>query len=281
MLAGVAFALRPRAARAANIGQLQQQISARQGQISGLSGAVVAASKRLGQLDSSIASLQSRISRIQADLAAKLAELNKLKYELAAARTRLAQLEAFEAHGEAVLANQLVNTYESDRPDLVSIVLESTGFQDMLERLSFAQRIQHQDVRIIKQVKTARREVAAQAVRLGALEVRQQALTAAVLSERNSLTAARLTLLRQRIAVARVRGVKAGQLATVRGPGEFASARAFAGARRCRGARRGGGSDFFGLHRDIDRLVRRAVGVEQRVRVPAAEGFRRRTRELV
>jgi murein DD-endopeptidase MepM/ murein hydrolase activator NlpD len=98
----------------------------------------------------------------------------------------------------------------------VSIVLESTGFQDLLERLSFAQRIQKQDVQIITEVRRARREVAAQAVRLGALEVRQQALTAAVLSERNRLTSARLSLLQQRVVVARLRGVKAGQLANVR-----------------------------------------------------------------
>jgi peptidoglycan hydrolase CwlO-like protein len=215
-VAVVAFVVPSPTVRAATIGELQQQISARQGRISGLTSAVISASKRLGQLDTNISSLQTEITRIQADLSAKLAELNRLKYELAAARTRLAQLEAFEAHGEAVLAKQLVNTYESDRPDLVTIVLESTGFQDLLERLSFAQRIQKQDVQVITEVKRARREVAAQAVRLGALEVRQQALTAAVLSERNQLTSSSLSLLRQRVVVARLRGIKAGQLANVR-----------------------------------------------------------------
>ena len=216
LLAGVAFVLNSQPARAVSVGALQRQISAGQGRISGLSSAVISASKRLGQLDSSIASLQSQISRIETDLRTKLAELAKLKSEFAAARARLAYLEAFEARGERTLANQLVNTYESDHPDLVTIVLESTGFQDMLERLSFAQRIQKQDVRIITQVKTARREVASEAVRLGALEVRQQALTAAVVNERNSLAASRLTLLRQRVAVAQLRGAKASQLASVR-----------------------------------------------------------------
>jgi peptidoglycan hydrolase CwlO-like protein len=216
-VAGFALALSSSPARAVGIGQLQQQISARQGQISGLSSAVVAASERLGQLDASIASLQNQITRIQADVSAKLAELDKLKYELKAARARLSYLIAFEAHGENVLAKQLVNTYESGRPDLVSIVLESSGFRDLLERLSFAQKIQKQDVQIISQVRVARREVAAQAVSLGALEVRQQTLTNAVLAERNQLTSTRVTLLRQRISVASLRGVKAGQLASARG----------------------------------------------------------------
>jgi peptidoglycan hydrolase CwlO-like protein len=217
VLAAAVFVLRSSTARAVNIGQLQQQIGSGQSKISALSGAVNAASGHLAQLDSSIAGLESQISRIQADLDAKRAELIKLQIELTAARNRLARLQAFEAHGEAVLADQLVSSYESSRPDLVTVVLESSGFQDLLERLSFATRIQKQDVRIVRQVRTARREVAAQAVRLGSLEVRQQALTTQVLAERNSLAGAQAVLLRQRIAVARARGVKAGQLANVRG----------------------------------------------------------------
>jgi peptidoglycan hydrolase CwlO-like protein len=217
LVVGVVFSLSSSPARAVSIGQLQHQISARQGRISSLRSAVITASQQLGQLDSSIASLQNQLNRIQADVTAKLAELDKLKSELTAARARLAYLVAFEARGEQVLAKQLVNTYESGRPDLVSIVLESSGFQDLLERLSFAEKVQKQDLRIIRQVKSARREVAAQAVRLGALEVRQQTLTNAILAERNQLTSTRVKLLRQRINVARLRGVKAGQLATARG----------------------------------------------------------------
>jgi murein DD-endopeptidase MepM/ murein hydrolase activator NlpD len=216
VVAGTVFALRSSTAGAASIGALQNQVSAGQSKISALSGAVSAASGHLARLNSSIATLEQRLGRIQSDLDAKRAQLIKLEIELTAARNRLARLQAFETRGEAVLAKQLLNSYESDRPDLVTVVLESSGFRDLLERLSFASRIQKQDVRIIKLVKIARREVAAQAVRLGALEVRQQALTTQVLAERNSLAGVRTSLLRQRIAVARARGAKAGRLAKVR-----------------------------------------------------------------
>jgi murein DD-endopeptidase MepM/ murein hydrolase activator NlpD len=207
---------RPAPARALGISELQSRISAGQGTVSSLAGAVGAYSSRLSRLDASIEGLQRRISRIQADLNAKEAQLTQLKIELTAARNRLAQLEAFEAKGEATLARQLVNNYEASPPDLVSVILESHGFQDLLERLQFAQRIQRQDVRIITAVKAARRRVAAEAIRLGALEVRQQKLTQEVLSERNVLAASWTALLHQRIAVARARGVKAGQLAAAR-----------------------------------------------------------------
>jgi septal ring factor EnvC (AmiA/AmiB activator) len=204
-------------ARAASIGQLQQQISAGQGTVSSLAGAVSAASSRLGQLNSSIASLQRQIARIQADLNAKRAELLKLRAELDAARTRLAQLEAYQAHAEGVLSQQLVNSYESGSPDLVHVVLESTGFQDLLERLSFLRRVQTQNAHVVSEVRAARRAVAAQATRLGALELRQQRLTAAVLAQRNSLASSRVSLVQQQLTVARARQQKAGQLASARG----------------------------------------------------------------
>jgi murein DD-endopeptidase MepM/ murein hydrolase activator NlpD len=214
--AALALTIGPSASSAASQAQLQQQISAGQNNVSALSGAVSAESGRLSRLDSSISSLEAQISRIQADLDAKRTELIRLQAELTAARNRLAQLQSFEARGEQVLSQQLVNTYESDRPDLVTVILESSGFQDLLERLNFAQKIQKQDVQIVTQVRAARHQVAAQGVHLGSLEVRQQQLTLQVLHERNALAGASLALEQQRIVVARARDAKAGQLANAR-----------------------------------------------------------------
>jgi murein DD-endopeptidase MepM/ murein hydrolase activator NlpD len=203
-------------ARAATQGQLQQQISAGQSHVSSLSSAVGAASSRLASLNGSISSLQSRIARIQADVNAKRDELLRLRSELNAARTRLAQLEAFEARAETVLRRQLVSDYEADRPDIVSVVLEAHGFQDLLERIAFASRIRKQNTRIVAHVRAARRAVAAQATRLGSLEARQQRLTAQVLQQRNALARVRVNLVRRQLAVAQQRQSQASQLAAAR-----------------------------------------------------------------
>src|SRR5438105_12996462 len=117
--AGVLVAFGPGPAGAASIGQLRQQIGAGQGRISHLSSAMNATSSRLSQLNSSIASLEHHIAVVEADLKAHEAQLFKLRQELADARVKLARLEAFEAHAEAVLSQQLVSTYERDRPDIV------------------------------------------------------------------------------------------------------------------------------------------------------------------
>jgi murein DD-endopeptidase MepM/ murein hydrolase activator NlpD len=139
-----------------------------------------------------------------------------LRGALTAARTRLAALQVVATRAEAVLSRQLISVYETDQFDIVSVVLEATGFTDLLERLSFAQRIQNQDVRIIGQASAARSAVAAQATRLGALNARQQTVTTQALSARNSLYRATATLLQQRIAVAQARATDAGQLVDAR-----------------------------------------------------------------
>ncbi|MBV8220273.1 MAG: peptidoglycan DD-metalloendopeptidase family protein [Solirubrobacterales bacterium] len=203
-------------ARAASAGQLQQKISAGQGRISSLSGTVGAASRRVGQLDANIATLAARLDRIQADLVAKRAELAKIRNELSAARIRLAKLEAYEAYAEQVLSKQLVATYESDRPNLVTVVLSATGFQDLLNKLSFMQRVSKQDRNVVGQVRAARRAVAAEATALGKLEVRQQVLVAEVLAQRNQLARTNASLQQQRRAVAQFRDAKASELAGAR-----------------------------------------------------------------
>ncbi len=203
-------------AQAASIGQLQQQINAGQGRVSGLSGAVAADSSRLGQLNAGIATLERRIAGIQARLEPELAQLARLRSELWSARNQLSQLESLEARGEAVLARQLVGTYEGGQPDLVTAVLEAHGFQDLLDQISFVKRIGQEDAQVVASVRAARRAVALQATRLGALEARQQTLTGQVLAQRNQLLSSRVSLVNQQITVARARSASAGQLATAR-----------------------------------------------------------------
>jgi murein DD-endopeptidase MepM/ murein hydrolase activator NlpD len=204
-------------ARAASTSQLQQKINAGQGRVSSLSGQVSAANRRVHHLGTSVATLTAQVSKLQSDLDAKRLQLLKLRSELSAARIRLAKLEAAEVRSERVLSQQLVGSYEADRPDIVSVVLESTGFNNLLERLAFAQRIRHQDAQIVGQVKVARRAVASEATHLGKLSVRQQKLTTQVLYERNQVDRTRLALVSQEIGATQSRNAKAGQLNSARG----------------------------------------------------------------
>jgi murein DD-endopeptidase MepM/ murein hydrolase activator NlpD len=216
LCAGVWLAAHLTPARAASTGQLQQQIGAGQSQASKLRGAERAAAGRVAQVNANIAHLEGQINAIQSDLDRKRTQLLKLRGELTAARTRLQQLEAFQARAEGVLSQQLVSDYETDRPDIVSVVLEARGFRDLLERIAFATRVRKQTVHVVDRVRAARRATAAQATRLGALEARQERITQQVLAQRNALARDKVSLVQQQIAAAQQQQQKANQLASVR-----------------------------------------------------------------
>jgi murein DD-endopeptidase MepM/ murein hydrolase activator NlpD len=206
----------PPRARAAGTGQLQQRIAGGRRRVSGLAGAVAAADRRVAALNSSISALSGQLVSLQSDLDAKRTELLALRSQLSDAQAKLRRLEASEAADQRVLARQLIGAYEAGSPDIVGVVLASTGFNDLLERLNFAERVGHQDAQIVGGVKAARRAVAMQAIHLGTLSARQQQLTDQILSERNRAGAVRLNLLSQELAAARDRAAKAGQLTSAK-----------------------------------------------------------------
>jgi murein DD-endopeptidase MepM/ murein hydrolase activator NlpD len=213
-LAALAGGVAP--ARAATASQLSQQIAAGQGRVSGLSGAVGADSGRIARIGTALEPLQAQLNTVQASLNAKSAALLALQSQLSGARTQLLEDEVIEAKARSALSQQLVATYESDRPDLVAVVLEAKGFNDLLERVRFASTIQHHDAQLVQAAKSSRELVAAQATRLGGLEQRQQALTLQVLQQRDRLAQVRLGLVEQQAAQVQRRAADASKLGAAR-----------------------------------------------------------------
>ena len=70
------------------------------------------------------------------------------------------------------LAANLVASYEGGQPDLMTVILNSHGFGNLLENMSFMARVAHQDSRIVGLTRTARAAVAKQATQLEGLEAR-------------------------------------------------------------------------------------------------------------
>ena len=205
------------AANAAGSGPLKQKLSTIRQKVSNLAGDVAAA-KATRSTSSTPASRRSRAGwpAFRVTWMPSARSCCGSGTQLTAAQARLRQLEWTVAVDQQALAQQLVGSYEGARPDIVDVVLEATGFNDLLERLAFAQRIGQQDARIVGNVKAARRAVSAEAIRLGSLSARQNRLTEQALSDRDQVARLRLRLVSQRLAAARAESAKAGQLAGAR-----------------------------------------------------------------
>jgi murein DD-endopeptidase MepM/ murein hydrolase activator NlpD len=221
VLPAVLWALLPIGTAAApRLSNIQHKIEVTQGLIGRKRGTERLLTTQISAYNRRISSLQGRISgvttreiRVQADLDRKRSELQRLQSELRFQRARLVRLRARLEVARKTLARRLVEIYESDRPDIVTVILNSKGFADLLEREDFIRRISDQDRRIIDIVATARVDATDAAHRLAGLEARQQRITAAVLARRNELAQIRGQLIGTRVGYQKTRAGKAAALA--------------------------------------------------------------------
>jgi murein DD-endopeptidase MepM/ murein hydrolase activator NlpD len=138
------------------------------------------------------------------------------------ARDRLARLRSELATARRLLAARLVEIYKSDTPDALTVVLEADGFDDLLERTEFLERISDQDREITDRVRGLRDQAQDQAVELAKLEEREQLAAERILRERDQIASAQNQLVSSRDQLAGARADKRGALASVRAQKEGA-----------------------------------------------------------
>jgi murein DD-endopeptidase MepM/ murein hydrolase activator NlpD len=107
---------------------------------------------QLERLELEVAELRNREAAVAAELAQKQAELDQAQERLEVLRKRLRR-------AIALLEQRLVEIYKSSEPDLISVVLQSDGFDDLLERSEYLQRLQDQDDSIVESVRELRDEM--------------------------------------------------------------------------------------------------------------------------
>lgn len=205
------------------LGELQSKIEATQGRIGRKKGAerlltsdIARWTGKIRRLQGRIGVLQRRQNTIQADLDGAQGRLDKTRADLRFQRARQARLKARLAEGRRILAQRLVERYQQDTPDLVTVVLSSEGFAELLERGEFLSRVNEQDQRIIRLVGSARIDARENAQRLDALAERQAALAARIARRRNEVAGVKQELIDTRVGFDRTRAGKSRALASVR-----------------------------------------------------------------
>ena len=185
---------------ASSSGDIQSQIAGTRSAAAALRAQIAADSQQIASTSDGLARARDRLATVQARLDQRVAELKSVQSRLIAARDRLVDLENRLHLATTALSANLVSSYEGGQPDLVSVILSSKGFTDLLNQMGFMTRVAHQDADIVKLTRTARAEVSRQATTLEGLETRDRALANQVLDQRNQAAALRSALLRQELA---------------------------------------------------------------------------------
>jgi murein DD-endopeptidase MepM/ murein hydrolase activator NlpD len=191
---------------------LQSRLAAKRAAEQALSQAVTADNGHINALQGSISSVEARLAPIQASLDANRAALARYQADLRTAQARLVSLELRLQAADQALSNLLVAKYESDTPDAITVILNSRGFADLLERVDFLKRVRNADANIISGDRIARTKVIAEATTLGQLQVHEQKVTAQILVQRNQIDRVRLVLVGRQIQYERARSLKSAKL---------------------------------------------------------------------
>ena len=177
-LAGFAL-LAPQHSRASqSLGQLHDELGAQQARSSDLASSVNRLDASISSLESQISLVQDREAAVRQSLAADRARLAALEGQITRERDHLAQLRRTLAKARTILRAQLVSQYESSPPDVVSVILNANGFNDLLEQLNFLGRAKHQQQSIITITEAAKEAADAAVKRLTGLQRDVRQITA-------------------------------------------------------------------------------------------------------
>ena len=108
-------------------------------------------SARISQLQGEVAILRSREAVVAQQLRETIARLE-------AEEQRLAELRLKLDRSLNILSQRLIDIYKSDQPDALTVILDSEGFDDLVNRYDYLTRIQDQDALIVARVRFLRDE---------------------------------------------------------------------------------------------------------------------------
>jgi murein DD-endopeptidase MepM/ murein hydrolase activator NlpD len=119
--------------------------------------------EREGVLSSELSHYNDRVDRLAGEVAVLRnreaivqAELDRVRAQLRRERARLDVLRHQLRRSLNVLRRRLVSIYRSDRPDVLTVMLESDGFDDLVSRYEYLRRIEEQDADIVGRVRGLR-----------------------------------------------------------------------------------------------------------------------------
>ena len=197
------------------IGELQGQASEQSQRAGVLTEELSAVAGRVRVLQAGVEAQQSRLAALEGTLATARARLSTLDRTIIEQTSRLERLRGEYRIALARLERRVRELYMTDSPDVLSFVLGTTSFTDILDNLELLGRIGRQDERIAANVKTARDGVADARRRTSVARVeaaRVESAAAAATAEQRSVVS---QLVASRDALVAARREKSTTLASI------------------------------------------------------------------
>jgi peptidoglycan hydrolase CwlO-like protein len=191
---------------------LTSKYQAGQQRAKALRSVISAQSDQIQGFQGTVDNLQARLNAIEDALGVQERLLSNVSLQLTAVRKRLTGLKATEATDQAALAAQLRADYESPLPNIVSVVVDAQGFDQLVNGVRNLTSIRRSNVATMQRVVSDRKAVQAQTVQLTTVQARRRRGAAAILIERDNVAQLRLSIVNRQLHAEHIRGDAAAKL---------------------------------------------------------------------
>ncbi len=171
---------------------------------------------RIDRLTGAVAALRNREAAVRVRLEAKQAELDSALDELNTAKRRLKTMRARLKRALIALSDRLVAIYETGTPDVLSVIVGASGYDDLVERTEYLNRIRGMDEAIVGRVRELRDQVKQTVARLRTVKERIEAARDVIAAEEQALASARGALQERQSALVAARGRRVAALEKIR-----------------------------------------------------------------
>lgn len=138
---------------------LQQKLDSTQSKLSHVKTHVGVLTTRISHESAELDRLTAEVAELRNKEAAVAAQLAQKQAELEEAQARLDHLKQRLREATQVLEQRLVAIYESNEPDLITVLLQAHGFDDLLARSQYVGTLQHQNNDIVVRVRELRNQM--------------------------------------------------------------------------------------------------------------------------
>jgi murein DD-endopeptidase MepM/ murein hydrolase activator NlpD len=170
---------------------------------------------RIERLTDEVAILRAQEAEAEARLAAKQAELDQAVDELEVAKRHLAVVRARLKRALIALRERLVAIYETGTPDIFNLLVESGGYDELVNRTEYLNRINGLDEAVVTRVRDLRDQVKRTVTRLRSAKNRIEAARDAIAAEEQALAGARSAVQSRQAMLVAVRREREAALATI------------------------------------------------------------------
>ena len=211
------------AASAAPAEDLESKLDAKEAKLSKvrersgvLSTTIAQLGDRIDRLTTEVAGLRTREAAVEVRLKAKQAELDRAEAQLDVAKERLVKMRSHLKRALSALRDRLVAMYETGTPDVLSVIVGANGYDDLIDRTEYLNRIRGNDEAIVGRVRELRDQVRRTVDRLRSAKDQIEAARDSIAAEEQALASARSAVQQRQSSLVAARGDRVAALKKIR-----------------------------------------------------------------